>query len=266
MKPKLVSVIIPAYNAGKYIKEAIDSALAQTYKNIEIIVVDDGSTDNTRNIAASYNTPRVRLITHEDNKNHGMCKSRYLGYKNSRGAYIAFLDADDIFLPEKIEKQSRFLEKSGAALTHCKAILQNETRVPYTWNFSMGMKAKQYNLIKDTDYLIRNNICNSSALIRSEALKQVDFDIEKLSGVEDWYIWVSLSAQTKKDFLYTPEPLLKHRFTQGCWTFRVFESELLQLQARLEFLLSLKAHIQDPAVLEDVDKEISKTRESIKIT
>jgi len=263
-KQKLVSVIIPAHNAEKYIKEAIDSALAQTYKNIEIIVVDDSSTDDTKGIVLSYADPRIRLVTHEDSLNHGPCKSRHLGYTLSKGAYIAFLDDDDIFLPQKIEKQVRFLEKRDAVMTHCKVILQNETSIPYTWNFSLGMKAKQYNLIKDTDYLSRDDICISSSLIRSEALKRVDFDIDKLTSAEDWYLWVSLSSQTKKDFLYTPEPLLKYRFTKDSWTYRAFQSELLQLQARLGFLSALKAHIKDPAVLGDVDKAIYATNEAIK--
>lgn len=261
-KQKLISVIIPAYNAERYIKEAIDSALAQTYKNIEIIVVDDGSTDNTRSIVASYKSPKIRLITHEDNENHGICKSRYLGFANSRGEYITFLDSDDVFLPEKIEKQVGFLEESPAVLTHCKAVLQNETSLPYNWNFSKGMKIKQYNLIKDTDYLSRNDICPSATLIRAEALKSIYFDIEKFNGPADWYTWVCLSIQTKKDFLYTPEPLLKYRMHEESWTFRAFQSEAIQLQCKLDVLSKLKAHIKDPAVLRDIEKALSDTKET----
>ena len=125
------------------------------------------------------------------------------------------------------------------------------------------MKVKQYNLIKDTDYLTRNDICPSAALIRAEGLKSIDFNIDNFNGTDDWYIWVCLSVQTKKDFLYTPEPLFKYRVSEGSWTFKAFQSEALVLQARSELLFKLKEHIKDPGILSDIDKAILKTREAI---
>lgn len=100
MKP-LVSVIIPNYNYERYLREAIDSALAQTYPNIEIIVVDDGSTDSSREIIESYGS-EIRAVFQ---KNQGVSAARNNGAATSKGEYIAFLDADDVWLPEKLQSQ-----------------------------------------------------------------------------------------------------------------------------------------------------------------
>jgi glycosyltransferase involved in cell wall biosynthesis len=110
-----VSVIIPAYNGDRYIKEAIDSVLAQTYPNYEIIVVDDGSTDNTRSIIQSYGN-KINYISQE---NQGVAAARNRGLKLAQGEYIAFLDQDDFFLPDKLATQLLLLEsKSSLSLVN----------------------------------------------------------------------------------------------------------------------------------------------------
>ncbi len=105
-KNPLVSIIIPAYNAENYIRRAIESALNQTYKNIEIFVIDDGSTDNTAKIIKSYKDPRLIYLYQ---KNQGQGRARNYAIGKSKREYITFLDADDIYLPEKVEKEVRFL-------------------------------------------------------------------------------------------------------------------------------------------------------------
>jgi len=106
MKP-LVSVIIPAYNSARYISRAISSAIAQTYKDIEILVVDDGSTDRTADIVRSFGDPRIKYFYQE---NRGQGAARNNGIRISKGEYVTFLDSDDFYLPEKIDKQVNFLE------------------------------------------------------------------------------------------------------------------------------------------------------------
>jgi len=101
MSAPLITVVIGAYNAERYLGEAIESVLAQTYRNLELIVVDDGSTDRTGEIAASYGDPD-RCIRQE---NGGMAASRNRAIPEARGDYLAFLDADDRFPPEKLEQQ-----------------------------------------------------------------------------------------------------------------------------------------------------------------
>lgn len=111
---KLVSIIIPCYNADKWLAEAIDSCLEQTYANIEIIIIDDGSTDNSLDIIKNYSDKIIwRSIPHR-----GGNYARNLGIGLSHGEYIQFLDADDYILPEKIERQVAFLETSDADVVY----------------------------------------------------------------------------------------------------------------------------------------------------
>jgi len=102
MKKPLVSIMMPAYNAGKYIGRAIESVLAQTYENWELIIIDDCSTDNTYEIAASYKDPRIRILRQEQNM--GVGSSRNDALSASRGQWVAVLDADDEWLPQRLER------------------------------------------------------------------------------------------------------------------------------------------------------------------
>ena len=115
MKEGLVSVVIPNYNYERYLRETIDSVLGQTYPDVEIIVVDDGSKDESKEILAGYGD-RIRTIFQ---KNQGVSATRNNGVKESTGEFIAFLDADDAWLPTKLEKQvRRFREDSSLGLLH----------------------------------------------------------------------------------------------------------------------------------------------------
>ncbi len=109
----LVSVIIPAYNAGKYIAETLDSVTKQSWSRIETFVVDDGSSDNTVAIARSYESDRLKVI---EQKNSGACVARNRGLAMSKGEYIQFLDADDVLSPDKIEEQVKVLQNNPGFL------------------------------------------------------------------------------------------------------------------------------------------------------
>jgi len=102
-----VSVIIPSYNSGRYLAEAIQSVLDQTYHDFEVIIVDDGSTDNTGEVTRQFDDSRVRYIRQE---NKGLSAARNTGVNAASGEYIAFLDADDAYLPDKLGSQIKFLE------------------------------------------------------------------------------------------------------------------------------------------------------------
>ena len=115
MKKGLVSVVIPNYNYERYLRETIDSVVGQSYPHVEIIVVDDGSKDGSREILAGYGG-KIRTIFQE---NQGVSATRNNGVKESDGEFIAFLDADDAWLPTKLEKQvQRFREDSSLGLVH----------------------------------------------------------------------------------------------------------------------------------------------------
>lgn len=113
---ELISIIMPTYNCGRFIKESIDSVLAQTYSNWELIIVDDCSTDETAAVVHTYNDPRIRYLCNEHNMGAALTRNRAL--REAKGRYIAFLDSDDLWLPEKLEKQIAFMETNGYAFTY----------------------------------------------------------------------------------------------------------------------------------------------------
>jgi len=113
----LVSVIMPAYNASKYISESISSVLTQTYSNLELIVIDDCSTDNTVHIVKKILQDEDRLSLIENKENSGPGISRNKGIKKSRGQYVAFLDSDDLWLKGKLNDQIEFMHSKNAAIS-----------------------------------------------------------------------------------------------------------------------------------------------------
>jgi len=128
---QLVSCIIIFFNAEKFLEEAIESVFAQTYKNWELLLVDDGSTDDSTTIALNYAEKypeKVCYFEHEGHQNRGMSATRNLGIHNAKGDYIAFLDADDIWLPYKLEQQIPIIESMPKA-----AMLYGSTYYWYSW-------------------------------------------------------------------------------------------------------------------------------------
>ncbi|MGB3624622.1 MAG: glycosyltransferase family 2 protein, partial [Henriciella sp.] len=104
MKPgSLVSVVIPTYNRARTLRRAVESVLRQSYTNLELIVVDDASTDDTKAVLSSINDPRMRVITYEFNR--GCAAARNIGARDARGEYLAFQDSDDEWLADKLSKQ-----------------------------------------------------------------------------------------------------------------------------------------------------------------
>lgn len=201
-----VSVIIPAYNAEKYIAETIESVLRQSYQDYEIIVVDDGSTDKTRSILESY-TDRVRYFYKE---NGGPASARNLGIKHARGEYIALLDADDIWLPQKLEKQIEVFEKSpDIGLVHSGSIVFDDKNInPERIRF----KDERYCSGDVFPYLfICNFIGNSTVVLRKTCFDAVGLFDESpgFFGTEDYDMWLRISYRYAVEFI--PTPLIKYR-------------------------------------------------------
>lgn len=116
MEEGLVSIIMPSYNTAQYIRESIQSVLNQTYQNWELIIVDDCSTDNTDEIVTSIKDERIKYY-HND-KNRGAAISRNRALREAKGRWIAFLDSDDLWMPEKLEKQISFMENNGYSFSY----------------------------------------------------------------------------------------------------------------------------------------------------
>lgn len=221
-----VSVIIPTYNSVKYVTEAIDSVLAQTYENIEIFVIDDGSTDTTREVLQKYGD----AIHYLYKENGGASSARNYGIENATGKYIAFLDADDIWMPEKVEKQVALME-SNEDIGLCYVSTQ---RVSENLEFTGVIEAKEFE-----DYcealLLNSNIVSgscSSAMVRRDVVSQTKGFDKRLGTCGDWEYWLRLSFVTK--FAPLREELAKYRdvegsmssnpYTSGKCSFRVLNS------------------------------------------
>jgi glycosyltransferase involved in cell wall biosynthesis len=138
----LVSVIIIFLNAAKFLEEAIDSVFAQTHDNWELLLVDDGSTDTSSAIARRYVTRepvKVRYLEHPGHQNSGMSASRNLGIRHARGAYIAFLDADDVWLPHKLKQQTAIMDSQPAA-----AMVYGATQYWRSWTGNAEDRHRDY--------------------------------------------------------------------------------------------------------------------------
>ncbi|MCC8101279.1 MAG: glycosyltransferase [Clostridiales bacterium] len=112
----LVSIIMPMHNSEKYVAESIDSVIAQTYINWELIIVDDGSTDKSVSVVDSYDDERITLLHHEKAK--GAAMARNYALREAKGRWIAFLDSDDLWMPEKLEKQVNFMKRNHYSFSY----------------------------------------------------------------------------------------------------------------------------------------------------
>jgi glycosyltransferase involved in cell wall biosynthesis len=201
--PATVSVIIPAYNQSRYLGQAIRSVLAQTYVSLEIIVVDDGSTDDTREVAASFTDARVRYV-HQANR--GLSAARNTGIRHARGELLTFLDSDDLFLETKLETLVGALEKNPAlGFVAGGAILIDERGELVGEIFEERIPA---NL---TDLLLGNPLHVGSVLLRREWQERAGFFDETLRSYEDWDMWLRL-ARLGCPMASVPRPVSFYRF------------------------------------------------------
>ena len=201
---QLVSVIIPNYNYAKYVGEAVESVLAQTYPQVEVIVVDDGSKDNSAEILAGFGD-RVKVILQ---KNSGVSAARNRGVSESRGEYIAFLDADDVWLSNKLEKQMAVLQAEGAGLVHCGYVeIDSEGNEGEIVLSGAGGSDVYKELLFFRPAIIGG--C-SSAVIRRDIFNETGGFDEQLSTSADWDLYFNATYRARTAFVR--EPLVKYRF------------------------------------------------------
>lgn len=199
-----VSIVIPAYNGSNYLREAIDSALAQTYKNIEIIVINDGSNDRgkTEEIAKSYGD-KIRYFCKE---NGGVASALNLGIREMKGEYFSWLSHDDVYSPSKIERQINFLKK-----TKKDNVLFSDYEYIDSKSNSIGIRRIKH-IDKKNMYLslIKEDPINGcTVLIPKLFFDDLGLFDERLSTTQDYNMWFRLAQ--KYDFVHLPEVLLKSR-------------------------------------------------------
>jgi glycosyltransferase involved in cell wall biosynthesis len=198
-----VTVFMPVYNAGKYLKDSINSILSQTYDNFEFLIVNDGSTDDSLNTINSFDDKRIRLIENDSNK--GLIASLNIGLQASKGKYIVRMDQDDISFPQRIETQINFLEKNP------------DYGLLGSWFEDFGedipTKVVKYSADNTTiriRHLYQTHISHPTAVIRKAIIDKynLQFDPNRVHG-EDYDLWVRMSEYCKLSNY--PELLVRKR-------------------------------------------------------
>jgi glycosyltransferase involved in cell wall biosynthesis len=198
-----VSVVIATYNYGRYLGGALGSALGQSFRDLEVIVVDDGSTDDTSAVVARYSSDdRIRY----ERTNHlGQSAAKNTGIRLARGRLIAFLDADDLWLPTKLEKQLALLKANPTlGVVYSRRSLMNESGRPLEYEQPALFRGRVL------DAMFRNNfICFSSAVVHRRVFKHLGLFDESLPLAIDYEFWLRVAAAYALD--YVDEPLVQYR-------------------------------------------------------
>lgn len=239
-----VSVIIPTYNRSHLLPRAIDSVLSQTFTNFELIIIDDGSTDGTKEVVSKYQKKdnRIKYIKHEINM--GGNKARNTGIKSSRGDYISFLDSDDEWLPNKLEKQLNIFKKSknqNLGFVYCRDISIKNNKKSYNKN-----QIYSGNILKNL--LADNFICGggSSNLIKKECFDNCELFDEteelRIGGSQEYEMFIRIAKCYEFDFV--DEFLIKYyihdnSITQKTKIFERCQAKLYVLNKHKELFIKL---------------------------
>lgn len=217
-----VSIVIPAYNSMAYLPEAVDSVRQQSFQDFEILVIDDGSTDDTCKWVSNLTNNRIKLISQE---NQGCATARNNGVRASKGQYIAFLDADDIWESKKLEKQVSILDSfSNVGLVN-------------TWISHVDSEGSSVGRLGIAnaeghvwELVVKDNpiMCGSAPMIRRQCLDQVGLFDQSLSSAEDWDMWIRIAE--KYEFAVVREPKVPYRIHSNSKSHNL----QLHLQSRLK--------------------------------
>ncbi len=212
-----ISVVIPVYNGEKTIQKTIESVLNQTFKDWELIIIDDGSQDSTVRIIREIEDSRIRLFSYD---NAGLASSRNRGIAHAQGEFISFLDADDLWTSDKLEMQFQALEKHP------------EAAVAYSWTdyidqSSQFLHSGRHITINGNIYqhlLVNNFLENgSNPLIRKQALNQAGKFDTSLKAGEDWDMWLRLAARYQ--FVAVPLPQILYRVSTDSMSSQIKNQE-----------------------------------------
>lgn len=225
MGDNLVSIITPIYNGEKYIKECIESVLNQSYKNIEMIIVDDGSTDNSKEIIEKYMKDNSLIKYIKCNENKGISAARNRGIENAKGRFIAFLDADDLFYKDKIKKQMDFMLKNDYLFTYTSYDLIDENSL----SLNKVILAKEYEEYKSL--LKGNNIgCLTVMIDRLKIKGDIRFSN---NSHEDYILWLSLLknntrayglSEVLSSYRKTSTSISHNKIKAASWTWNIYRN------------------------------------------
>jgi len=202
-----VSVIVPTYNRERYLKEAMDSVLNQTHKNLELHIVDDGSTDSTKDLVKSFTDDRIKYYYQ---KNQGQSVARNTGIKNSQGEYICFLDSDNLWKHDKLERQLKLMAENPdyqIVYGENEIIDENGQVQP------AGPAVQRYSGNIMSRLLVFNFVNFNSAMIRRECFDQMGGMNQNTRVADDYELFLKFS--TRYRFLYVPEFFAQYRVMEN---------------------------------------------------
>lgn len=232
----LISVIIPTYNSEKTIQQTIDSVLNQTWTNLELIVINDGSQDSTLDIVTRIKDPRLKVLSYP---NAGVSASRNRGISQAEGEFISFLDADDLWTKDKLEAQLTALQANPQAA------------VAYSWTDHIDengqfLRSGVHRTINGDVYaeLLKSNFLanGSNVLIRTQALEEIGTFNQSLSQAEDWDMYLRLAI--RYHFVSVPSPHILYRITPTSASGNVFKMEAVSLQIIEKYYRQAPKHLQ----------------------
>jgi glycosyltransferase involved in cell wall biosynthesis len=206
----LVSVLMPSYNHERYISEAIEGVLNQTFADFELIIIDDASKDKSKEIIKIYKEKdsRIRTIFHNENK--GIARTLNDGFEEAKGKFIAFTASDDVWVKDKLKKQLEVLEKNEDLVVWSESLIIDALGNPAGEFFTQKYRASKRKESGDIfeELLKGNYICATSVILKRENLKDIRFD-EQLKYLNDYKFAVDLARRYK--FYFIPEPLAMYR-------------------------------------------------------
>ncbi len=230
MKEPTVSVLMPVYNGERYIAEAMESVFAQTFRDFELLIVEDGSTDNSLSVIQKFNDERLRVLRNDGNK--GLMVTRNRAIQESKGRYLAFLDCDDVALPTRMEKQVAYLEahpEIGLLGSWVQPIDEEGKNSGEVWQKDASPEEIPSTLFCD------NYFSQSSVMIRREVLS---VGLYREASVEDYDLWIRIVRVYKTWNLQ--EVLVRHRIHSTRTTVRqgsmVWDQDKKVLRTQLGFL------------------------------
>ena len=207
MGPAVVSVVIASYNMGRYLGEALDSVLAQDYRPLEVIVVDDGSTDDTASVLARYEGHEALQVVRQANAGQTSAKNR--GLAEAVGQYVAFCDADNVWMPGKLTRQVGLIE----AQDQVAVVYGDVALIDGAGNLLPTPAVKRYSGRITRPLLFDNFVTFNTTLVRRAAVVEFGGFDPALRMAIDYDLWLRLS--TKYEFRYVPETFVKYRVWDG---------------------------------------------------
>lgn len=203
----MVSVIIPAFNGGKLIADTIKSVLAQDLADIEVVVVDDGSEDNTADVVAAF--PSVRYVR---KPNGGQASARNVGIRMARGEYIAFVDQDDMWMPDKLSVQIQLLRESTLKWVYCDADVYDGEMKYREYRFSASCRLYSGDVL--CPLFVSSFILSPTPVVHRGVFYEVGYfdESSKMRNREDWDLWLRIAA--KYPIGLVKRPLARYRMQQ----------------------------------------------------